>query len=181
MRQIILIAFMLAVVGVANGPAGAASPGCTGDKFRSFDYMIGTWIGRNVRGEVRGKAEVTAVLAGCSIRMHWTGRTYEGTNNNTYDTSRSLWQKAWFDNTGGVELSEGHIVQDALVYVGTDYEHGKAVELHRESWIPLPDGRVQEHYEISKDQGHTWQKVFDTYYSRIDRKTYDATKLVQDQ
>jgi len=143
--------------------------------------MIGTWIGRNSKGDVRGKAEVTSVLAGCSIRMHWTGRTFEGTNNNTYDTSRSLWQKAWFDNTGGVELSEGHIINGTLVYLGNDYDNGRLIELHRESWIPLPDGRVQEHYEISKDHGRTWQKVFDTYYTRVDRKTYGATRLVQDQ
>lgn len=176
-----LVTLIVAATLISTYRASAAPPGCVGKHFRGFDYMVGTWIGRNAKGEVRGKSEVTSVLAGCSLRMHWTGRTFEGTNNNTYDATRNLWQKAWFDNTGGVELSEGHLIHGAIVYLGYDYENGKVVELHRESWIPLADGRVQEHYEISRDHGHTWQKAFDTYYTRVDRRTFDATKIIQNQ
>lgn len=106
--RLVLIAIIGFVVALLAPEAVQAAPaGCSGAQYRSFDFMIGTWVGRNAKGEIRGKAEVTSVLAGCSIRMHWTGRTFEGTNNNTYDATRGVCQKAWFDNTGGVELSTG--------------------------------------------------------------------------
>jgi hypothetical protein len=162
-------------------PAGAAPPGCKGAAYHGFDYMLGTWIAHNTKGQLNGKAEVDSVLAGCSVRMHWTGRTYEGTNNNSYDAARALWQKAWFDNTGGIELSEGHIVNGALVYVGYDYDKGKVVSMHRESWIPLPDGRVAERYEGSTDHGRTWKTAWTTTYTRVPRAAYGAVRIVQDR
>ena len=171
-----------AAIFLSSPNIGAAKPpGCTGAEYRSFDYAVGTWLGRNTSGQVRGKAEVTQVLDGCSIRMHWTGRTYEGTNNNSYDATRHLWQKAWFDNTGGIELSEGHIVNKALVYRGVDYDHDKIAGMHRESWIPLPDGRMLEKYEVSSDRGATWTIAFETFYTRVDRATYLRTVILQNQ
>jgi hypothetical protein len=159
----------------------AASAGCGGTQYRAFDFFIGTWVGRNAKGELRGKSEVMSVLAGCSIRMHWTGRTFEGTNNNTYDVTRGIWQKAWFDNTGGVELSTGTASPGKIVYQGYDYDKGRVASLHRESWILLPDGRVLEHYELSTDGGRTWKLAFNTFYSRITRDEYNRIRIVQDE
>jgi hypothetical protein len=38
--------------------------------------------------------------------------------------------------------------------------------LDRISWTHLPDGRVQQEWNISTDGGQTWKKTFDGYYSR---------------
>lgn len=175
-----VLAGACALTAVAQA-AGAAPPGCRSAEYRAFDFALGTWLAHNAHGERNGKAEVTRVLAGCSVRMHWTGRTYEGTNDNAYDASRGLWQKAWFDNTGGIELSEGRIVNRALVYRGVDYDRGKVAALHRESWIPLGNARMLEHYETSTDGGRTWKLAFDTTYVRATRAAYEAARIVQNR
>lgn len=180
MRSLLVIAFV-SLMALLNEDASAAPAGCHGLEYRRFDFMIGTFTAHNQKGEVNGKSEVTTELAGCTIRMHWTGRTYEGTNNNSYDATRNVWQKAWFDNTGGVELSEGRFINGALVYRGYDYDNGRAVGIHRESWIPLRDGRVLEHYELSTDGGRSWKTAFKTYYSRVSRSAYLAQKVIQDR
>lgn len=100
MKQSIFLVAAVTFVALCARSGLAAPPGCHGREYRAFDFMIGTFTARS-RGKVNGKAEVRRELAGCTIRMHWTGRTYEGTNNNTYDATRMVWQKAWFDNTGG--------------------------------------------------------------------------------
>jgi len=181
MRIRLYLVLAAAVASLQAFPAAAAPAGCHGKEYRAFDFAVGTWTAHNMKGEVNGKADNTKALSGCSIRMHWTGRTYEGTNNNAYDDSRGIWQKAWFDNTGGVELSTGTFVNGSLVYTGVDYDKGVAVEMHRETWSLLPDGRMRERYEISKDRGKTWEVSFTTHYTRVDRKTYDAQKVSQDR
>jgi hypothetical protein len=36
----------------------------------------------------------------------------------------------------------------------------------RITWTPLPDGRVRQEWNISRDGGKTWQQVFLGFYAR---------------
>ena len=146
-----------------------------------MDYMLGTWVARNAKGEVRGKALVQRQFGTCSIRFLWTGKRYDGAATNAFDASRNVWQKAWADSTGYVELSTGHIASNNLEYIGPDYENGHQVDLHREHLTLLPDGRVMFHYEISTDGGRTWPQQDFTYYSRISRRAYDKLSITKER
>lgn len=40
------------------------------------------------------------------------------------------------------------------------------VLLQKITWTPLADGRVSQHWQVSKDQGKTWSDSFLGFYSR---------------
>jgi hypothetical protein len=157
--------------------AALPPPACADQAYRGMDYAIGTWIARDAKNNVLGKGEWAKSLGGCVIHFTWQGRRYSGDANNAYDASRRLWQKAFFSNTGEVELSEGHVVAGTMVYMGLDYDKGKAVQMHREKLLRLPDGRLNFHYEMSEDHGKTWKLAGNAFYTRVDRATFDATAL----
>ena len=73
------------------------------------------------------------------------------------------------------------MINGALVYGGYDYDNGHVAGMHRESWIPLPDGRILERYQTSQDGGRTWKVAFTTYYTHVSRAAYLAQIVVQDQ
>ena len=35
------------------------------------------------------------------------------------------------------------------------------------TWTPMDDGRVSQHWEVSKDDGKTWTNSFLGYYSKV--------------
>jgi hypothetical protein len=39
---------------------------------------------------------------------------------------------------------------------------------HRITWTPLPDGTVRQHWQASRDDGATWDDLFDGRYVRRD-------------
>ena len=47
------------------------------------------------------------------------------------------------------------------------YRNGKR-EMIRGAWTPLPDGRVRQLLEQSRDEGKTWYVWFDGIYVRRD-------------
>lgn len=179
MKVLLFVALALSLSGWNHSAVAADTP-CGAPNFHAFDYTIGSWVGRNHKGDIRGKLQVQSVLRGCSIRMHWIGRTFEGTSNNTYDASRGVWQKAWFDDTGGVELSVGRLRLNDLVYVGEEFAAGHRTGFHRESWLRMPDGRIHQRYELSKD-GKNWTTAFDTYYSPIDSADFKKLVILRQQ
>jgi hypothetical protein len=40
---------------------------------------------------------------------------------------------------------------------------------HRITWTPLPEGRVRQFWENSRDEGKTWSVAFDGTYVRRKR------------
>ena len=47
---------------------------------------------------------------------------------------------------------------------------GKPVR-SRITWTPLEDGRVRQHWQLSRDDGATWTTAFDGLYSRVASET----------
>jgi len=69
------------------------------------------------------------------------------------------------DNNGGVLQLNGELTAGKMVLRGETLDEGKKV-LQRISWQPLPDGRVRQLWESSKDGGGTWTVAFDGYYAK---------------
>jgi hypothetical protein len=163
------IGALLAVV-----PAGAADepakPGqaCEAKARRQFDFWIGDWDVRDPSGKVVGRNRITRVHGGCALEEQWAGHGgVTGSSLNAYDPERDRWHQTWVDNTGGLLQLDGGWKDDRMVMSGQDAPApGAPATLQRISWQPLPDGRVRQLWEASKDAGRTWTTAFDGYYSR---------------
>jgi len=164
-----LLATALFVAGGAATPtqaAAAGTPDCSTTPYRAMDFAIGTWSARDASGKLLGIGTWAPILDGCAMRFTYRGRTSSGTAQDAYDASRGLWQKAWADSGGDVELSKGHASANRIVYVGYDYRNGARVGMHRSMLSRTTASRMTYVFATSKDNGSTWSTENTVIYTR---------------
>jgi hypothetical protein len=169
----LLAAASVLVPVMSSVPAGAADepppkPGeaCALPARHQFDFWVGDWDVRNPDGKLVGRNRITRVHGGCALEEQWTGNgNVSGSSLNAWDADRERWHQTWVDNTGGVLLLDGGIRDGRMVMTGTSGS-GSERALQRVTWQPLPDGRVRQTWEASKDGGGGWSVVFDGFYTR---------------
>jgi hypothetical protein len=140
------------------------------DPQRAFDFWIGSWEVFGPKGRQVGSNEITSVLGGSAIAEHWHGNGgVEGRSLNAYDAARDRWHQTWVDNGGSVLLLDGGPVAGSMVLEGVAPAEDDATRLDRQriTWTPSADrSEVRQHWEVSADDGATWQTAFDGYYRR---------------
>jgi hypothetical protein len=151
----------------ADAPAPPVKPpGCTAPPHRQFDFWLGEWDVTDAKGKTAGRNRIVALHDGCVLQENWSGTGgFTGTSLNAYDAERKTWHQTWVDNSGGVLQLDGEFAAGKMLLRGETLDEGKKV-LQRISWQPLPDGRVRQLWESSKDGGGTWAVAFDGYYAR---------------
>ena len=72
------------------------------------------------------------------------------------------------DSSGGLLVIEGGLVGGKMILAGetVDAEKRGGKIDNRITWEPLPDGRVRQLWETTKDKGTTWTTAFDGYYAK---------------
>lgn len=151
----------------ADTPAPPAKPpGCTAAPHRQFDFWLGDWDVTDGKGKAAGRNRIVGLHDGCALQESWNGNGgFSGTSLNAYDAERGKWHQMWVDNSGGMLQLDGEFAGGKMVLRGETLDEGKKV-LQRISWQPLPDGRVRQLWESSKDGGGTWTVAFDGYYAK---------------
>ena len=137
------------------------------DVLRHLDFWIGDWVVKTKGGQVLGTNKITGQLGGHMIYEEWTsagGGT--GKSMNYWDRDAGQWKQVWIDAGGSVLHMAGNFEQGAMRFVGKHMYKGGGTIDHRTTLTPLPDGRVRQFIEESRDGGATWQNTFDGYYSR---------------
>ena len=82
-----------------------------------------------------------------------------------YEPSPGHWTQTWVGSGGGIlRLSGG--LEDGKMVLRDDRVTARGPVKDRITWAPLPDGRVRQTWDISTDDGATWQTTFDGYYAR---------------
>jgi hypothetical protein len=162
-----VVATLVAIAVMSASRADAArAPACRATPYRAMDFAIGTWTARDTKGKVLGVGTWAPILDGCAVRFTYHGRASSGTAQDAYDASRGVWQKAWVDDKGDVELSEGHAAANRIVYVGYDYRDGARVGMHRGTLTLTVAGRMTYVLATSKDGGTTWLTADTVIYAR---------------
>jgi len=65
-------------------------------------------------------------------------------------------------------LIDGGLDANAMVMEGRGKARDGGDIEHKITWTPLEDGRVKQHWEMSRDGGATWTDAFVGFYSRVD-------------
>ena len=143
-------------------------PGCSAPEHRQFNFWLGEWDVKLASGKEAGRNRIVAMHDGCALFEDWRGNGgYTGSSLTLYDRDAKRWHQTWVDNTGGLLQLDGGWKDDRMVLSGQDAPApGTPPTLQRISWQPLPDGRVRQLWEVSKDAGRTWTTAFDGTYSR---------------
>jgi len=87
-----------------------------------------------------------------------------GSSFNIYDPAKKKWRQTWVDGTGGILDLEGTFSDGRMVLASAPAS--KTDVVNRITWERLPDGRVRQLWETSKDSGATWSVAFDGYYTK---------------
>ncbi|MCF7689772.1 MAG: hypothetical protein K9M98_12265 [Cephaloticoccus sp.] len=154
------------VVGLAFPTSGSAQAPTPPAEAHQFDFWIGEWNVTTPDGKTAGTNSIRPISGGFGLLENWQGTGGgSGKSLNTYNRAKGQWQQFWVGQGGVLELSGGLDVQGRMVLQGTSVTP-RGTSLNRITWTPNKDGTVRQHWENSRDQGATWQTVFDGLYTR---------------
>jgi len=164
----LLTALGLSLAPLSMYAQGTSVPPCEqGDRHRDFDFWIGEWDVYLPDGTRAGTNSIVAADDGCTLVERWTGaRGSTGTSLNFYHPRAELWQQLWVGSDGGVIEISGGLRDGAMVLEGALTGPAGSMQPFRGRWTPNPDGSVRQHFEISSDDGVTWETWFDGRYVR---------------
>jgi tetratricopeptide (TPR) repeat protein len=136
--------------------------------YRQFDFWVGDWDVFSPNGRKQGSNSIQKVAGGCVLLENWTSASgpYTGKSINYYDPLKKKWVQRWADSSGAIIPTEGEFEDGAMRLSGQLIDRQGGAVLFRGTWTPLPDGRVRQLLEQSKDDGKTWTVWFDGYYTR---------------
>ena len=141
------------------------------DPARAFDFWLGTWDVHEPSGELAGTNRIELILDGKVLQEHWQGTDgSRGTSFSLHAAGRGAWHQTWVDSNGLLLLLDGDLRDGAMILEGTTpaRDTPDAQLRHRITWSVVdgdPD-RVRQHWQVSRDDGQTWDTVFDGRYTR---------------
>lgn len=137
--------------------------------FHKLDFWLGSWdvyVGEQKVGDNR----IEKTLAGCAVLEHWTDvEGNEGKSLFFYTQATDTWKQVWVTERA---TAPGGVKEKVLIesfddggvrFQGEIPLPGGRRYYDRTTLTPLPEGRVRQHIEISKD-GKSWDSSFDAVY-----------------
>jgi hypothetical protein len=136
-------------------------------RFREFDFWIGEWTVRTPGNVPAGENGITREEQGCLLLERWRGvGGGTGTSMNYFDPMAGQWVQNWVGSGVVIDI-RGGLEAGAMRLTGrVHYLANGETWPFRGTWTPLPDGRVRQFFEESRDDGATWVPWFDGYYTR---------------
>lgn len=147
------------------------STNCADKNYRQFDFWLGSWQVTNPTNAQVSKSNISLINQGCGILEEYsTPSGYVGKSLNIYDATRDLWHQTWVDNTGLLLQLEGKFNGTSMVLTGTTLNQQKKPVLNRITWTANNNGTVNQHWQLSNDNGTTWTTAFNGTYIKIKNK-----------
>jgi len=167
--KILLLIALVFNLGIGNLMANEdkkANKACTNEEQRQFDFWIGDWDVYDAKDRLVGHNKIFPILEGCALSENWVNvKGVPGVSYNFYDAAEKKWHQTWVDQTGGALYLDGGLVDGKMVLSGNrPGKDGNTVQ--RITWSPLNDGRVKQHWEVSKDDGKSWSDAFVGFYKK---------------
>lgn len=165
MRLTIVVALVISSVACLRAQQ---SPGaCTSPAHHNFDFWVGQWEVTDTGGRLVGKSTIERTAAGCAITEHWHPiGGLDGASVSWYTPGDSAWHQQWVGDGGWIARFSGSFRRGVMRMTETESSLPAAAGRNRMSWTVLPDGRVKQWQENSKDGGKTWTAQFVGYYRK---------------
>ncbi len=137
---------------------------------RNLDFWVGDWdvyVGTQLDGHDR----IESILRGCALIETWHDVDgSEGKSLFAYDARRDLWTQTWITDNSSVPGGIKFKVLRAHTPMSTTFQgeiegHTGTVYYDRTILTALPDGRVHQQIQVSKD-GVNWRTDYDALYVR---------------
>lgn len=145
----------------------ASGLACEDENYRQFDFWIGKWEVSRPDGTVAGTNQITKSLNDCILHEHYQSvNGYEGTSVNIFNKNTQQWHQTWVDNTGLLLQLDGGLVNQDMVMWGEGMDQSGRIVKHRISWSPNENGTVIQRWQVSHDQGMSWQMLFEGTYKK---------------
>jgi len=160
---VVLLSRRTATATVRLAPLACASD----SSFQRLAFWVGDWDVFDSVGTRYASQRVHPVVDACAFTAEWTGPIGDkGTSLTAYDPRTHDWKQVYVSNqvpaTSGVSIRKSDPSYDGpgIRFVAlVDPAPGEASRL-RITIAPLPDHRVRQTFEESKDGGQTWHAVF---------------------
>lgn len=171
---LLALAVLLMMGGGAFGQDPAAQPAprpCGQPEASQFDFWLGEWEVL-AKDKVVGHNLISRIHGGCTLLEEYeaTGGVFEGKSFNYFDPADDHWHQVWVDNSGTRLHLKGEFAEGRMVMSGKRLFKGAHV-IDRISWTDNSDGTVRQLWELSSDDGKSWQVLFDGLYRRPANET----------
>lgn len=169
MKINVLCTLLLAATALHAGEAAAqqsAQAACTEPEFHQFDFWIGTWAVSS-QGASVGHNTIVPFAGGCALLENWTGADgSSGKSINAWRLAERRWTQRWVGSGGTILDLSGALVDGRMVLTGSIRQTPKGPVMDRITWTPLGPDEVRQVWELSADNGTTWNGIFDGTYTR---------------
>ncbi len=140
---------------------------CGGAAYRRLDFWVGNWkVVTGAEEREVGLNSIVRILGGCAVIENWVSGGFEGKSLFYYHDGEKIWKQVWVTNAQS--LKEKRLIAEleggALRFQGELPQADGNRVLDRTTLTPLPEGRVRQVIEQSRDGGETWQVGFDAIY-----------------
>jgi len=168
MKKGIFTFFMIMLVSMVS--AQQEKP-CMAAECRQFDFWLGewdlTWIDKN-GNEQKGHNSITSILDGCVVQERFDGNPgmdFKGMSLSVYNKHSGKWQQTWVDNAGGYMVFTGEFSAGAMVLAREIERNGQKI-VQRMHFYDITSDSLKWDWEISKDNGESWQLNWRIFYRR---------------
>ncbi|MBL7871218.1 MAG: hypothetical protein JNM78_06380 [Cyclobacteriaceae bacterium] len=140
------------------------------EKARQFDFWIGEWEVKSTSGQQAGSSSIQLILGECVIYENWTSappQNYAGKSFNLYNASTGKWMQTWVDDKGAViEFIDGEYKDHKFVFFTKPDTQNQITRL---TFFHMEPNLVRQLFEVTTDDGKTWNTTTDLYYHRISK------------
>ncbi|HSD64171.1 MAG TPA: DUF1579 family protein [Ignavibacteriaceae bacterium] len=145
---------------------------CSTQESRQFDFWIGDWDAEwMTKDGVRksGSNQVINLFNGCVIEENFNGEPgnqLKGKSFSVYDAKEKIWKQTWVDNGGGYLDFKGGFNEGKMILTRSTNDKNGAPVHQRMVYYNISKNEFDWDWEISRDNGNTWELKWRIHYSR---------------
>ena len=151
----------------AQGGPAAASPPCSEEVYRAFDFWLGEWtVTAGPQNAEAGVNRITAEENGCLIVERWTSaQGGTGQSYNYYDPGLKKWRQIWVSPGLTIDYAGGLNDKGEMTLEGVANYHSGLSAPFRGVWTPNADGTVTQHFDQYDAKTGAWTVWFEGRYT----------------